>query len=129
MLAGLAGALLGVAYASGWWVPAGWAWGPVAFWIAACGTDMVYTTRHRRFLSKHEQSQVLRVLAGRLRLGMAVPATLAVEGALVVLSPFVVTHGWDSEFLGVVAILVGMIHLTGFVESHLFVRRTIVESN
>ena len=95
-LACVAGALLGVAYVSGWWVPAGWAWSPVAFWLAACGTDMAYAVRHRRFLSRHEQSLVLRVLVGRLRLRYAVPATLAAEAALVVSSPFLVTHAWDS---------------------------------
>ena len=122
-LACLAGALLGIAYISGWWVPAGWAWGPVVFWLAACGTDMAYTVRYSRFLSKHEQSPVLRLLAGRLRLRFAVPATLAAEAALVVFSPFLVTHKWDPSFLSVAAVLTGMVHLSGLVESMSFVRR------
>ena len=125
----LVGALLGTAYVSGWTIPAGWAWGPVAFWIAACCMDMAYTVRHRQFLLKHEQSPVLRVLAGRLGLRHAVPATLAAEAALVVFSPLLVTHAWDPGFLGVAAVLTGMIHLTGLVESHLFVLRTTVELN
>ena len=123
-LAGVAGVLLGLAYASGWWVPTSWAWGPVTFWLAACGTDMAYTVRHRQFLLKHEQSPVLRILARRLRLRMAVPATLAAEMALVVFSSFLVTHGWNPEFLGVAATLAGVIHLSGFAESRSFVRRT-----
>ena len=122
-LACVAGVSLGVAYASGWWVPAGWACGPVGFWLAACGTDMTYTARHRRFLSKHEQSLVLRVLAGRLRLRYAVPATLAAEAAVVVSSPFLVTHAWDPGFLGMAAALTGIIHLSGLAESRSFVRR------
>ena len=122
-LACAAGALLGTAYASGWWIPAGWAWGPVAFWTAACCMDMAHTVKHRQFLLKYEQSLVLRVLAGRLRLGMAVPATLAAETALVVSSPFLVTHAWDPEFLGMAAALAGAIHLSGLVESRSFVRR------
>ncbi len=119
----LAGALLGIAYASGWRVPAGWAWVPVAFWLVACGTDMAYTVRYSRFLSKHEQSPVLRVLAGRLRLAHAVPAALAAEAALVVSSPLLVVHEWDPEFIGVTAVLVGTVHLSGFAESVSFVRR------
>ena len=119
----LVGALLGIAYASGWLALAGWSWGSVMFWLAACGTDMAYTVRHRRFLLKHERSHVLRVLAGRLRLGHAVPATLAAEAALVVFSSFLVTHEWDLEFLGVAAVLVGMVHLSGLAESRSFVRR------
>lgn len=119
----LAGALLGIAYVSGWLAPMGWAWGSVMFWLAACGTDMAYTVRHRQFLLKHEQSPVLRVLAGRLRLVYAVPAALAAEVALVVSSPFLVVYEWDPSFLGVAAVLVGMVHLSGFVESMLFVRR------
>lgn len=123
-LACVAGALLGVAYASGWWVPAGWAWGPVAFWLAACCMDMAHTVKHHQFLLKYEQSPVLRVLAGRLRLGMAVPAMLAAEAALVASSPFLVTHAWDPGFLGVAAALAGVIHLSGLAESRSFVRRT-----
>ncbi len=119
----IAGALLGIAYASGWRVPAGWAWFPVAFWLAACGTDMAYTVRYSRFLSKHERSFTLRVLAGRLRLAHAVPAALAAEAALVVSSPLLVVHGWDPAFVGVAAVLVGMVHLSGFAESVSFVRR------
>ena len=84
---------------------------------------MAYTVRHRRFLLKHEQSLVLRVLAGRLRLRYAVPATLAAEAALVASSPFLVTHAWDSGFLGVAAALAGAIHLSGLAESRSFVRR------
>ena len=120
----IAGALLGITYASGWRVPAGWAWVPVAFWLAACGADMAYTVRYSRFLSKHERSFTLRVLAGRLRLVYAVPAALVVESALVVSSPFLVVHGWDPEFVGVAAVLVGMVHLSGLAESASFVRRT-----
>ena len=119
----LAGALLGIVYVSGWRVPAGWAWVPVAFWLAACGADMAYTVRRGRFLLKYERSPVLRVLAGRLRLAYAVPAALAAEAALVVSSPLLVTHGWDPEFVGVAAVLVGMVHLSGFAESVSFVRR------
>ena len=119
----IAGALLGLAYASGWQVPAGWAWGPVAFWLAACGTDMAHTVGHRRFLSEYEQSHVLRILAGRLRIRYAVPATLAIEAALVISSPFLVTHKWDPDFLGVAAVLAGMVHLSGLAESISFVRR------
>lgn len=122
-LACAAGASLGVAYASGWWVPAGWAWGPVAFWIAACGADMAYTVKHRRFLLKHERSLVLRVLAGRLRLRYAVSATLAAEAALVASSPLLVTHAWETGFLGVAAALAGVVHLSGLAESRSFVRR------
>ena len=123
-LACVAGALLGMAYASGWWqAPAGWAWGPAAFWLAACGMDMAYAVRYRRFLSRHERSFVLRVLAGRLRLEHAVPAALAAESALVVLSPFLVTHRWDPGFLSVAAVLVGMVHVAGLAESMSFVRR------
>ena len=122
-LACLAGALFGTAYVSGWTVPAGWAWGPVSFWLAACCMDMAYTVKHRPFLSKHEQNLVLRILAGRLRLRMAVPATLAAEGALVVFSPFLVTHTWDTEFLCVAAVLAGAVHLSGLAESRSFVRR------
>ena len=128
-LACLAGVSLGVAHVSGWTIPAGWAWGPAAFWLAACCMDMAYTARHRRFLSKYEQSLVLRVMVGRLRLRYAVLATLAAEAALVVSSPLLVTHAWDPGFLGVAAVLTGMIHLTGLVESHSFVRRTTVELN
>ncbi len=120
----IAGALLGIAYASGWRVPAGWAWVPVAFWLVACGTDMAYTVRYSRFLSKHERSFTLRVLAGRLRLAHAVPAALAAEAALVVFSPLLVVHWWDPEFVGVAAVLVGMVHLSGLAESVSFVRRT-----
>lgn len=120
----LAGALLGLAYASGWRVPAGWAWVPVTFWLVACGTDMAYTVKHRRFLSKHERSFMLRVLARRLRLAHAVLATLAAEVALVVSSPLLVVHGWNPEFVGVAAVLTGMTHLSGFAESMSFVRRT-----
>ena len=123
VLACIVGALLGLAYVSGWWVPASWVWGPVMFWLAACGTDMAYTVRHRRFLSRHEQSPVLRILAGRLRIRHAVAAALAIEVALVIFSPFLVTRGWDPEFLGVAAVLTGMIHLSGFAESRSFVRR------
>ena len=122
-LACLAGALLGLAYASGWQVSAGWAWTPVAFWLAACGADMAYTAGHRQFLSRHEQSPVLRILAGRLRLEYAVPATLAAEAALVISSPFLVTHKWDPGFLGVAAVLTGVVHLSGLAESVSFVRR------
>ena len=123
-LACVAGVSLGIAYASGWWVPTSWAWGPVGFWLAACGMDMAYTMRHRRFLSRHERSLVLRVLVGRLRLGMAVPATLAAEAALVVSSPFLVTHAWNPGFFGVAAALAGVVHLSGLAESRSFVRRT-----
>ncbi len=123
VLACLAGALLGTAYASGWTVPAGWAWGPVSFWLAACCLDMAHTVRHRQFLFKYEQSLVLRILAGRLRLRMAVPAALAAEAALVVFSPFLVTHTWDTEFLCVAAVLAGVVHLSGLAESRSFVRR------
>ena len=119
----IAGVLLGLAYVSGWWVPAGWAWGPVIFWLAACGTDMAYTVRHRRFLSRYEQSPVLRILAGRLRIRHAVPAALAIEAALVISSPFLVTRGWDPGLLGVAAVLTGVVHLSGFAESRSFVRR------
>ncbi len=122
VLARLTGALLGLAYVSGWWVPAGWAWGPITFWLAACCADMAYTVRHRRFLPKHERNPVLRVLAGRLGLGRAVPATLAAEAALVVSSPFLVTHGWDLGFLCVAAVLACMVHLCGLAESRSFVR-------
>ena len=93
------------------------------FWLAACGTDMAYTVRHRRFLLKHEKSLVLRVLAGHLRLVHAVPATLAAEAALVVFSSFLVTYKWNPEFLSVAAVLVGMVHLSGIIESRSFVRR------
>ena len=123
-LACAAGASLGVAYASGWWISAGWAWGLVAFWLAACCMDMAYTVKHRQFLLKHEQSLVFRVMAGRLRLRYAVPATLAVEAVLVASSPFLVTHAWDPGFLGVAAALAGAIHLSGLAESRSFVRRT-----
>jgi len=121
-LACIVGVLLGLAYVSGWWVSASWIWGPVTFWLAACGTDMAYTVGHRRFLSKHEQSPMLRILVGRLRIRHAVPAALAAEAALVISSPFLVTHGWDPEFLGVAAVLTGIIHLSGFFESRSFVR-------
>ena len=119
----ITGALLGLIYASGWRVPTGWAWAPVVFWLAACGIDMAYTVKHSRFLSKHERSFMLRVLAGRLRLAHAVPAALAAEVALVVSSPLLVVHGWDPEFVGVAAVLTGMVHLSGFAESMSFVRR------
>ena len=66
---------------------------------------------------------MLRVLAGRLRLRYAVPATLAAEAALVVSSPFLVTHAWDLGFLGVAAALTGVVHLSGLAESRSFVRR------
>lgn len=122
-LACSAGALLGVAYASGWWIPAGWAWGPVGFWLAACCMDMAYTAKHRRFLLKHERSLVLRVMARRLRLRYAVPATLAAEAALVASSPLLVTHAWDPAFLGVAAALASVVHLSGLAESRSFVRR------
>lgn len=118
------GALLGLAYVSGLWVPAGWTWGFFAFWLAACGADMAYTVRHRQFLPRHEQSPVLRVLAGRLRLGYAVPAALASEAALVASAPLMVVHKWDPGFLGVAAVLAGMVHLAGLAESFSFVRRT-----
>ena len=84
---------------------------------------MAYTVRHRRFLSRHEQSPVLRILAGRLCIRYAVATALAIEAALVISSPFLVTHGWDLGFLGVAAVLTGVIHLSGFVESRSFVRR------
>ena len=119
----LAGVLFGLAYASGWTIPAGLVWSPVMFWLAACGTDMAYTVRHRQFLLKHEQSPVLRILTGRLCIRHAVPAALATEAALVIFSPFLVTHGWNPEFLGVAAVLTGVIHLSGFAESRSFVRR------
>ena len=122
-LACVAGVSLGVAYVSGWTIPAGWAWGPVAFWTAACGTDMAYTVKHRWFLLKHERSLVLRALSGRLRLRYAVPATLAAEAALVASSPLLVTHAWDPGFLGVAAALAGVVHLSGLAESRSFVRR------
>ena len=123
-LACITGALFGMAYASGWWqIPTGWVWGPAAFWLAACCMDMAYAVRYRHFLSRYEQSPVLRVLAGRLRLEYAVPAALAAEFALVVLSPFLVTHEWDSGFLSVAAVLIGMVHMAGLAESMSFVRR------
>jgi len=121
-IACIAGALLGLAYTSGWWAPASWVWDPVTFWLAACGIDMAYTVRHRQFLSRYEQSPVLRILAGRLRIRYAVPAALAMEAALVVFSPFLVAHRWDLEFLGVAAVLTGVVHLSGLAESRSFVR-------
>ncbi|MDE0266077.1 MAG: hypothetical protein OXK17_03505 [Thaumarchaeota archaeon] len=72
---------------------------------------------------KYERSLVLRILAKRLGLGHAVPATLAAEAALVVSSPLLVTHAWDPGFLGVAAVLAGVVHLSGLAESRSFVRR------
>ena len=50
------------------------------------------------------------------------PATLAAEAALVVSSPLPVTHAWDPGFLGVAAVLTGVVHLSGLAESRSFVR-------
>ena len=52
------------------------------------------------------------------------PAALAAEAALVVSSPLLVTHAWDPGFLGVVAVLTGVVRLFRLAESRSFVHRT-----
>lgn len=95
----------------------------ILFWAVACTLDITYTAKNQRFVRQYEQSFILCYLARRYPPTVAIAGTLCVECMLVLGAPFIITREWDLPLFAILCLLVGMIHISGFVESRQFMTR------
>ncbi len=90
------------------------------FWIAMLSFDISFTIKNKKFL-KYESSFVLSFFVKKTRLQYAVLLTILCEVMMVVLSPFVFIHTWDVQIMGIVSLIVGIIHIDGFLKTRKFI--------
>jgi len=82
--------------------------------------DISYTIKNKKFL-KYESSFVLSFFVKKIKLQYAVLLTILCEVMIVVLSPFVFTHSFDVQIIGIVSCIVGIIHIDGFLKTRKFI--------
>ena len=92
----------------------------LVFWIVMLYVDISYTIKNKKFL-KYESSFVFSFFYKKTKLPYAVLLTIITEIGIVVLSPFIFVHEFDIEIIGIVSMVVGIIHIDGFLKTRKFI--------
>jgi len=92
----------------------------LVFWIAMLYVDISYTIKNKKFL-KYESSFVFSFFVKKMKLFYAVLLTVLFEMGIVVLSPFIFVHSFDVQIIGIVSMIVGIIHIDGFLKTRKFI--------
>ena len=92
----------------------------LVFWILMLFLDISFTIKNKKFL-KYESSFAFSFFVKKTKLPYAVLLTILCEITIVVLSPFVFIHAFDIEIMGIVSMVVGVIHIDGFVKTRKFI--------
>ncbi len=82
--------------------------------------DISFTIKNKKFL-KYESSFVLSFFVKKTKLFYAVLLTVLFEVMIVVLSPFVFVHIFDVQIIGIVSVIVGIVHIDGFLKTRKFI--------
>ncbi len=90
------------------------------FWGMMLSLDISLTVKNKKFL-KYESSFILSFFAKKMKLFHAVLFTILCEIGLVVSSSFVFVHTWDIQIIGIVSVIVGIIHIDGFLKTRKFI--------
>ena len=84
--------------------------------------DISFTIKNKKFI-KYESSFVLSFFAKKMKLQYAVLLTMLCEITIVILSPFIFVHTWDMQIIGIVGMVIGIIHIDGFLKTRKFITR------